>query len=348
MKTTLHVQRLLLGAGLLFSGVCLSQPTLTGANTNPVIGEVLGGVTTAYFNPGSAGANQTWNFASLTSTGTSSVTVVSVGSTAHGSSFPNATFALAPSASSTSYYAASSSSFQYYGDYNGSTLQAYSNPEDLLRYPFTYGNSYSDPYTCNYMSSAPEYRKGTVTVTADGYGTLILPNGTFSNVLRVHMVESQVDSANLTGFVSLGTYRRSEYAWYLPGNAWMIASCDSITINSVINGTVGTPTYVTTGGYTSVIHAGIEEMDNLLQSLHVYPNPSHGVVTLQFDLNKTSKYEVNLFNYSGQKVGETIQEEGMEGSNLKEINTAGLAKGIYFVQVTDEHSNVFSRKIVVE
>jgi len=348
MKTTLPVQKLLLCAGLLFSGVCLSQPTLTGPNTNPVIGETLGGVTTAYFNPGSAGANQTWNFASLTSSGTSSVPIVSVGSTANGSSFPNATIALASSASSTSYYSTSASSFQYYGNYNGSTLQAYSNPEDLLRYPFTYGNSYSDPYTCDYTSSAPEYRKGTVTVRADGYGTLILPNGTFSNVLRVHMVESQVDSANLSGFISLGTYVRSEYAWYLTGNAWMIASCDSITINTVLNGTVGTPTYVTTGGYTSVIHAGIEEADNLLQSMHLFPNPSHGVVTLQFNLNKTSKYEVKLFNYSGQQVGETFQEEGMEGSNLREINTADLSKGIYFVQVTDEHSNVFSRKIVVQ
>ena len=83
-------------------------------------------------------------------------------------------------------------------------MTIYTDAEDGLHIPLTYQDSYS------YYSYFEQYVFGSFlaendrngSVMADGYGTLITPNGTYSNVLRVKIQETSFGFTN------------TQYAWY--------------------------------------------------------------------------------------------------------------------------------------
>src|SRR5690606_15577654 len=63
----------------------------------------------------------------------------------------------------------------------------YADPEEVMHFPFTYNDTYSDNTLCtSSLGSGVELvRSGTTTVTADAYGTLKTPLGTYPNTLRI-------------------------------------------------------------------------------------------------------------------------------------------------------------------
>ena len=88
----------------------------------------------------------------------------------------------------------------------------YSDPLDILRYPFTYLDSYTDTFE----SSVPGWfpiNIGNVHVHADGYGTLIMANSTYTNVLRL------VKSWDVY-YYSTGKSYGNTYHWYVDGWSW--------------------------------------------------------------------------------------------------------------------------------
>src|SRR4051812_19848380 len=104
----------------LFSANVLAQPTLTAAGINFVVGNAFTAITsTVQTNPGSSGANQTWNLSSITGQ-TSTYTIVTASSTSHAASFPSATMASSGTTAGTAYYKPTSTAWQYYGGYNSS------------------------------------------------------------------------------------------------------------------------------------------------------------------------------------------------------------------------------------
>src|SRR5579872_4801047 len=172
MKKTLQ---LFLGV-FIVSACALAQPTITATGINPVAGEQFISIGSPYMSPGSSGASQTWNFSTMTTSSTSTLSVVTATSTPYGASFPNANIATTSNSTSFEYFNASSTAYQAYGSAGASNLNSYTNPEDRLRYPFTYSNTYTDVFTSTYMNGTTTvYRYGWTTSTADGYGTLITP-----------------------------------------------------------------------------------------------------------------------------------------------------------------------------
>ena len=62
----------------------------------------------------------------------------------------------------------------------------YSDPFTEVEFPLAYGNSFSDTYANEQSNSFEAYiETGEFTATVDAWGTVILPSGTFENVLRV-------------------------------------------------------------------------------------------------------------------------------------------------------------------
>ena len=77
-------------------------------------------------------------------------------------------------------------------------LTIYTNPEDGFQLPMTYGDNYTyysefdDYFLGNYIASGD--RNGSVEV--DGFGTLITPDGTFEDVLRLRITETSFGITN--------------------------------------------------------------------------------------------------------------------------------------------------------
>jgi hypothetical protein len=193
-------------------------------------------------SPGAGGANQTWNLSAIPATPSATMTIVSPGSTPCGSSFPSANWAQDISGAQYNYYASTSAQLEVLGEQFPSSCSGgitYTSPKTVLQFPFNYTNSFTDTYSTGTGT-------GTVTTTYDGYGTLITPSGTYTNVTRVTFT----DGGSIT------------YEWFDTG-AW------------------GHPLAMIVGSSTIFFtnpSVGIKEQPT--KNIALSPNPSEGLFTL--------------------------------------------------------------------
>jgi len=327
---------LLFSAGLLLSCTLMqSQPVLTSSGINPVIGNIFTNVSSAYTSPGPGGASQTWNL-TLNTTGNSTTSVVAVSSTSYSASFSTCNLATTGNGTSFEYFNANSNAYQSYGSANSSLTNSYSNPEDRLRFPLTYNDNYTDGFSSVFTNSGnTTYRTGQTNVTADGYGTLTTPAGTFNNVLRVHSVFSYQDSS-AAGILH---FQRDQYAWYLNGNHTSLASVNSITITPVS----GSPVTNQGAGYLTNVTAGINSFHSAAGNISVFPNPACGDVFVNFNRKDIPASRVIMFNSLGAQA-EISFKEIPEGYS---VNTSGLAPGVYFLAIYSDETLTATRKLVI-
>ncbi len=319
-----HSYLILIGFFLMMHIHSTAQPTITATGVNPVIGESHNIQNCNYINPGNAGANQTWNLSAMVGTSLLSTSYVIPSSTPNGSSFPNSNIAWSIPSSSVSYYKTSSSALQYYGLASGSLIMPYSNPEEILHYPFTYNNSYSDNWNTVFFNGAYTfYRRGVTNVTADGYGTLITPSGTYNDVIRVHLVQSYQDSAYI-GVPYIVNYQNNEYRWYKEGMHIQVANVYTITI---------TGGSTTTGASYLTSNSAIDQPAVSINSTLFFPNPASDQIYCNVQLKENEKIEVVLFNTMSQKMGKTYTWDGVKGENLMNIDLNDSPEGVYFAQI---------------
>lgn len=320
-----------------FAVSAAAQPTLTGANINPTVGESFLVHTIPYTAPGNAGANVTWNFSSVASTGTTTLGYVSPSSTPFGSNFPNATVALSVGSGAYDYYSGTSTAYSREGSSNSSTYIPYSDPEKLLSYPVTFNSTSTDNLYSSYTSnSIPLTRSGTTTSTADGYGTLILPYGTLTDVMRVKIVQDYQDYYQSTQFYD---YQVTIYVWYKAGIHYPVFSLTSMSVNG------GAPTEY--GSYldASAVGVGLNE-SAIAQSLTVFPNPSSDLVNVNLNLASSSDLNISVINMLGEAVIISATEK-TSGIVNKSIDVSALPAGIYLIQLQAGESTI-TRKITVQ
>ncbi len=319
-------------------GTMIAQPTLTNSGIMPVPGNTITNISSAWVSPGSAGANQTWNLA-LSNGGPSTATYVLPSASPYAANFPTATAAI-NSGGTWVYYKGLATAWQNCGYVTGApTVMSFSNPEDLLHFPFAYNNTYTDPWATTYVQATyTYYRWGTTTVTADGYGTLTTPDGTFNNVMRVHYYQDYQDSVNIMGNPMVITYINDEYMWYLNGNHGLIAA--------VYTFTASTSSPITGGLYMSGVVSDVNEF-SALSSLSLAPNPANDQVNFMVNLNEAKEVSVALYNSVGQKIEVPYNTTGIIGENKISISVAELPEGIYFATVSLDGTEVSSQKFVV-
>ena len=183
----------------------LSAQTLTNDNVSPLDGSAFTQAGATYIAPGASGANVTWDFSALDQLSVVSFDYMSPASTPQGSSFPGANIA-SVTEGNTSYFNTSAAGYDLHGIYaDGSdALIVYQDPERVLSYPCSYGTTWTDALLSNFELSGYQFeRSGTVSGNADGYGTLIMPYGTVTNVLRVVTVEDYSDVTDLYTTVAM-------------------------------------------------------------------------------------------------------------------------------------------------
>lgn len=217
-------------------GTLVAQPTLTihekftaGYFVNFYV------IDTTNVNSGATGDGIVWNFANLVKTNkTYTKQYVVPSATEKGDSFPVSTLAEVGNDGTTTYLL----------ERNDTTYEIgfWLNPTGiLLRYnrwqvrsvsPQTYktvctGNA---RYYYNYNSFA--YKSGgTYTITADSYGTLVLPQGTYNNVVRVRTETMYYDTLQgMGGYVT--QVHRVKNSWYNLHNNAPLFEMDSVGVQS--------------------------------------------------------------------------------------------------------------------
>jgi hypothetical protein len=318
----------------LFSCIASSafaQITLTSANA-PAPGSVWAfeAIDTTGITTGPSGASVSWDYSTFAiDTAHSSTTYISATGTTYASSFPSATVAVA-SGTGFVYYAVTGTSYNLLGSKTSTGGVSYSDNEQLMSFPFTYTNTFSDNFRGHTVGAGlPDSIIGTNMVTSDAWGTLKVPGGTtYPNALRVKTTETYVDSIiGFTGF----HYTTVTYYWYVSTQNKPVFYLQYFSTYPSSNPSQLYKSKAAGLNYTPV--AGILE-HTISIGMQVFPNPvSNGSAEVHFTLKEGGATSISLLNALGQEVMTSEKEMLLTGSYTEQMPTAALAKGIYLVRI---------------
>ena len=82
------------------------------------------------------------------------------------------------------------------------------------------------------------------------------------------------------------------------------------------------------------------------KEMTVYPNPVKDQLFLNLGNQKGAPLQVELFNALGQ--GYIQQTMSLDGAREQAIDVSNLAKGIYFLKVSQDKEIIFTQKVIVE
>lgn len=310
---------------------------IIGNNHIPVFGDqlIIHDVDTTGINQGNSGANQTWNFSGINML-TDSVVFnwVDPSTTPYTSSFPGAHIAEGNQIGYM-YYTIAGGDLSNIGSGVGTSPQlitTLTDPEIVFRIPFTYTNTYTDNFSGTINGPITIIRNGTITKTADAYGTIILPTGTFNNVLRINFHQDITDS--IAGIPVVTRTVTDNYSWYTSQYKFPIFSISLSTIYTATDQTTTKSAVIATLN-TSV---GVVPFGNQVVSkykLHQnYPNPFNPSTSITFDIVKTSDVKLLVYDALGREVEELVNERLSNGSYKVDFNSSHLTSGVYFYKLT--------------
>ena len=342
------MKKTLLSLSILFSLGASAQ--LTQANQAPTVGfnYDLFQCDTAGVTGGATGAAATWNFTTLNTTTVAIANYSTIASS--NASYPSADVSVTASTADVAYYKSSATDLKYYGgDLNFGLVSGtinYSNPAIYATYPMAFNTTTtSTPSGSVTVFGNTGPIGGTVTVIADGTGTLNLDApgaaaGTtlksFTDVVRVKTTEALFGNVTLAfpPITITFTVNRVNYDFYSPSASKApILSIANFTANlsSASGPTVNIAKNVTVQNNYNIV--GIKEAQKASIELTVYPNPAATVVN--FATSSAEAVKVLAFDVTGKLVATEVLEMGKAKMNL-----SNLSNGIYIYHVVDKNNQV--------
>lgn len=197
----------------------------------------------------------------------------------------------------------------------------------------TFNTTWADDFAADFeIAGFPIVRTGTVTGTADAYGTLILPSGTFTDVLRATYVEDHTDA----GFVTITAHR--EYTHYMKaGTHYPLAHIYSFSTTVMGNTTVITGAQWMDAGSTGLLAAAAPSAE-----VEVYPVPASDVLFVRCPGEVGS---ITLSDMQGRTVA-LRSPIGVDEAGRIVMDTRALPGGTYLLRVVSEEGT-FVRPVFV-
>ncbi|MHB8261225.1 MAG: T9SS type A sorting domain-containing protein [Bacteroidia bacterium] len=325
-------------ASLALTVSALAQsPTITSADL-PVVGTTVNEnndsttaqMTSFTVTAGSSSA-QTWNYAPAFVTTYSSATAYVAPSTLVGASnFPSANLGVNATTGTTTaseFLTTSTSGMVLTGYYTSMYTVKWAPYMELIPTPFTYSNSSVTTYSYSFLYTTYTIKRhATHTITADAFGSLTTPAGTYPSTLRVKSYESGMDSI-FSGSTFLQTSKDSSYVyqWLQTGSPHQL-----MTINMKGTGVATSASYVTS------VTTGIDNHTSPFAELSLFPNPTADAASLSYENNTATHVTIQLFDISGRFISTIADENQSAGKQTLPINTKalGLNAGLYFVRIS--------------
>lgn len=275
-------------------------------------------------NPGNSGANVTWDFSSM-GAGTSSALTYS---SASSPDYPDANILFSTQGSS-NYFDVQNDALTYYGFSTTNASSVFTDGQDQIRVPMSYNDNYTDQFAGTYDAFGQVFdRTGTLDVTADGYGTLSTPQGTYSNVLRIRLIRTSTDEMNGQ---TLSNNLDTIYFWY---NEYTPHPIMTYTINYVDGSEQGRfANYMDDG---DVVLSTPEEKINI----SAYPNPADDIYNIEADRRIES---MTIFDMKGRQVLNTLP-----GNKVFTVDVNQLPRGQYFYELRDQQGVLVSRERLIK
>lgn len=285
----------------------VAQPIIQSNNiTDHLACEALT-ATAEHFSPGTAGANKVWDFSHLVLTPLGTNNIISPKNTLFAAFFPTATVCMAYVGTTDAYmyYRHDSFKMELIGEGFSwlGTINYNGNPKTYIEFPYYYNRITSDSYQGNFDEAATVF-----TSVYDAYGKLIMPFGTYDNVIRQKITENG----------------QTNYIWFNVNPFFPIIQ------TSLSNNTIGVMKN------TEALSSESFEKNKLFS---ITPNPSNG--TFAVNLSQFSEAEINVYDAAGKWVA-----THKASAPSTPIDIADCSSGVYLVKVTTKDGQSASQKIV--
>jgi len=338
---------LLLAILLISINIQAQIPVLTSATTNPSAGETYYRYLcdTTGITDQTTGAGFTWDYSGLTvanysgSDTCSKISFESCAATPYCTNYPGTTLAdveigyqagTGTTDTNYTYYLLNSTEYASLGNEKSINKNTSSPAQVLLNYPFTFStiqtnafryiseNYGLDTFYGNYIDS----------VIGVGYGTLLLPSGTYTNVLKIAYIIHAIDSANISGTPVYDTAYGLTYFWFATGYPIpLLAMSNPSTTSNPVQINMYTQFPLT-----------VNSLSNAINKVTAYPNPASNEVHVSGIIENTS-YSIN--NLQGNCLLNGIINEVSPIINITE-----LQPGFYILYLTNELGNKTILKLV--
>jgi Secretion system C-terminal sorting domain len=332
-----------------FCGTIHSQISLTRSQAQ--LDNTVGTTSTSYFDStttiadiGNTGQSS-WDFSSLTPSWSYTTTCIDLSSSPYSGSFPNSTICrkytvsimgfqsdnwLFNSLDDNGFYLDGNVTATQIIGFSSATTTTYTPSEKQLKFPFTYGTSWTQDYS---YSTASSTGGPTVTTnvhlvnTVDAYGSLVLPGGTTVQALRMKREER----STTTSMVGQTSAHFIGYVFYTElGSSISVAAADTLQADhGVIN--------VSGAGWVVGNVTGIKKINNSsptrFELSQNYPNPFNPTTTIRYQLPNNNLVTLKVYDVLGKELRTLVNEVQNIGSYEVTFDGNGLSSGIYFYRL---------------
>lgn len=315
-----------------------AQLTLTKALHEPVIGDIERAAdydsTTAI--PKTTGAGQVWNFNSMTVGSFTEVTTYTTVATApSGSLFiTSASIAAVRGGNSTDFFKSNATTFEYNGiyDMSGPETTTFANNAVAYNWPISLTSTNTDSFTATQNGGSGTVAwNGTLSYTATGAGTVILPGGNMhTNCLQV----KQNLMLTMTQGTNTSTMAFTKYMYFsATSNKFPIAVIEYDTQTSGTVTTKDADIKINVDAMT----VGMNEQQLANSNFIVYPNPASHNIRVYLP-NSEIASSIEVIDVTGKVVATAL--------NTNAIDISRLSKSAYTIRVKTKTS-VLQKPIVI-
>ncbi len=314
---------------------------LTDLNHSPASGDMFSTYQCdSMITPGASGAGALWNYAAIATR--SSIVNNYTAAVNSNASYPMPGVSVASVLSNMSYYKSSATKLNYWGGnivvgpvaaaliYTASAVKAV--------YPMSLSTSSNAVTGGTINVTAPLAQAGTFVgnsaAIADGTGTLVLPTGTYSTVIRVLTTQT----INFTTPLASGTVTQMNYDYYNVGTKEALFSITNSTVLTSLSPLPSSQSIVTR---FKPLVTSLNENKAVAFELGVYPNPSS--ITVNFVTENAEAKQVLVYDITGK----LVEKQNLTEGKLK-LDVSNYNIGLYIYSVIgNANQTLKSGKITV-
>lgn len=145
---------------------------------------------------------------------------------------------------------------------------------------------------------------------------------------------------------------------YVPNNAslWKLKSV--LLSPSIAKGNIRFKFQYNSGPYSNNLYiddinisadhkVGVNENENSVNSLSVFPNPANESATITYHIDQKQDVELSLYDILGNKVRTLVNQTQDDGDYAYKINKQSVVKGMYFIRLNIDNKNTAVKKFIL-
>lgn len=333
-------KQFLLGLLMASATAVFAQPTLTKATNNPVAGDKFYGYIcdTAHVSKGSSGASVTWDMSALVKSDSDTTSFFTCAATPYCDSFSGTDIVMLHDGDY-AYGVTGANGIEFTGIYSGGNYIHLTNSNTYTRFPLSYSTVVKDTFSSkmSVMGTAMYFTMYSSNV-CDGWGKLVLPNGTFNNVLRVHGTLITKDSFNIMGMPQVSVSQTETYNWYMSGFHSPLLTIDYDTSGSAVPYVTDVKYYKATPPSTGIADARVAATMS-----SIYPNPASDQLHVAVNMPGATNATIAILNMTGQVVYSVNDTRMNAGMNEVQLPVGMLPNGLYMVRLQSNDAQLTGR-----